>query len=49
MDFDGDLYQRELGLSFVQRLRGERRFATVAALQQQMRKDVEKARRVLSS
>jgi riboflavin kinase / FMN adenylyltransferase len=48
-DFEGDLYERELALSFVQRLRGERRFATVAALQQQMAKDVEKARRVLSS
>ena len=49
LDFEGDLYQRQLAVSFVQRLRGERRFATVAALQQQMRKDVEKARRVLSS
>ena len=48
-DFEGDLYGRELAVSFVQRLRGERRFATVQALQQQMGKDVDKAKRVLSS
>ena len=48
-DFEGDLYERELAVSFVQRLRGERRFATVAALQQQMRRDVDKAKRVLGS
>jgi FAD synthase len=33
---------------FVQRLRGERRFASVTALQQQISRDVETARRVLS-
>jgi len=48
-DFEGDLYERELAVSFVQRLRGERRFATVTALQQQMRRDVDKAKRVLGS
>jgi riboflavin kinase/FMN adenylyltransferase len=49
LDFEGDLYRKELAVSFVQRLRGERRFASVPALQQQMAKDVAKARRVLSS
>ena len=48
-DFDGDLYGHALSVFFVQRLRGERRFKTVPALQQQMAKDVEKAKRVLSS
>jgi riboflavin kinase/FMN adenylyltransferase len=47
LDFDGDLYDRLLTVWFVQRLRGEKRFATVAALQQQMAKDVQNARRIL--
>lgn len=49
LDFDGDLYGRTLTVSFVQRLRGEKRFATVPALQQQMTRDVENARRILSA
>ena len=48
MDFDGDLYDRLLTVWFVQRLRGERRFASVPGLQQQMAKDVENARRILA-
>jgi riboflavin kinase/FMN adenylyltransferase len=47
LDFDGDLYDQLLTVWFVQRLRGEKRFATVAALQQQMAKDVENTRRIL--
>jgi riboflavin kinase / FMN adenylyltransferase len=49
LDFDADLYDRLLTVWFVQRLRGEKRFATVPALQQQMTKDVENARRILTS
>jgi len=48
LDFDGDLYDRLLTVSFVQRLRAEKRFATVPALQQQMARDVENARRILA-
>jgi riboflavin kinase/FMN adenylyltransferase len=44
IDFDGDLYGAELRLRFVERLRGERRFATVEALVAEMRSDVERAR-----
>jgi riboflavin kinase / FMN adenylyltransferase len=47
-DFDGDLYGRQMSVWFVQRLRGDRRFATPHALQAQMAKDVENAKRVLS-
>ncbi|HKV30607.1 MAG TPA: bifunctional riboflavin kinase/FAD synthetase [Candidatus Dormibacteraeota bacterium] len=47
LDFEGDLYDKLITLWFVQRLRAERRFATVAALQQQMARDVESARRIL--
>jgi len=47
MDFDGDLYGKLITLWFVQRLRAEKRFASVPALQQQMTRDVENARRIL--
>jgi riboflavin kinase/FMN adenylyltransferase len=48
IDFEGDLYDRMLTVSFTQRLRGEKRFASVPGLQQQMARDVENARRILS-
>jgi riboflavin kinase/FMN adenylyltransferase len=48
LDFDGDLYGSELRLDFVRRLRGERRFATAEALIEQMGRDVEQTRRVLT-
>jgi riboflavin kinase/FMN adenylyltransferase len=43
IDFDGDLYGSELRLDFVSRLRGERAFATVEALVEQMARDVDAA------
>ena len=46
LDFEGDLYGRELRLDFLERLRGERRFETVEALVAQMHLDVEEARRI---
>ncbi|MGH2968723.1 MAG: bifunctional riboflavin kinase/FAD synthetase [Solirubrobacteraceae bacterium] len=46
LDFDGDLYGRELRLDFLERLRGERRFDTVDALVEQMHRDVDDARRI---
>ena len=48
LDFDGDLYGKLITLWFIQRLRAEKRFATVPALQQQMARDVENARRILT-
>jgi riboflavin kinase/FMN adenylyltransferase len=47
LDFDADIYGRLLTVWFVQRLRGEKRFASVPALQQQMGRDVENTRRIL--
>jgi riboflavin kinase/FMN adenylyltransferase len=47
LDFDGDLYDKLITVWFVQRLRAEKRFASVPALQQQMARDVENARRIL--
>jgi riboflavin kinase/FMN adenylyltransferase len=49
IDRDEDLYGTTLRVAFVERLRGERRFAGVAELIAQMRADVEEARRVCAS
>jgi riboflavin kinase/FMN adenylyltransferase len=46
LDYDGDLYGTQLRLEFLRRLRGEKRFASVDALIEQMRLDVDEARRV---
>ena len=47
LDFEGDLYAQELRIDFHKRLRGERRFADVDALLEQMAKDVEATRTLL--
>lgn len=47
LDFDADIYDRLVTVWVVQRLRGEKRFASVPSLQQQMARDVENARRIL--
>jgi riboflavin kinase / FMN adenylyltransferase len=44
-----DLYGAEVGLSFVERIRGQQRFESVAALVERMAVDVEEARRLLES
>lgn len=49
LDFDGDLYGATLRLDFMQRLRGERRFDSAAALVAQMRQDVERTRELLAA
>jgi riboflavin kinase/FMN adenylyltransferase len=46
-DFDGDLYGRYLDVDFVQRLRDEKKFESLAALVEQMHRDAAQARRVL--
>jgi riboflavin kinase / FMN adenylyltransferase len=46
LDFDGDLYDRELRIAFLSRLRGERRFDTVEGLVEQMHRDVQDARTI---
>ena len=48
-DFDGDLYGRILEVSFVEKLRDERRFPDVQALAEQIQKDSAKARGILQA
>lgn len=49
LDWQGDLYGRELELEFVARLRGEQRFAGPAALVAQIGRDVARARELLGA
>jgi riboflavin kinase/FMN adenylyltransferase len=44
LDYSGDLYNRLLRVEFVERLRAEQRFASVAELSAQIQRDVESAR-----
>ena len=44
LDRDVDLYGQVLRVEFLNRLRGERRFESVEALVEQMRRDVERTR-----
>jgi len=46
LDFEADIYGRELRLDFIERLRGERRFDSVDALVEQMGTDVQETRRI---
>jgi len=47
--FDGDLYGEVLRVGFVKRLRGERRFESVDALVEQMKRDIAEAERVCAA
>ncbi len=47
LDFDGDLYGKEIKLAFIARLRDEQRFSSVDALRAQITKDAERARKIL--
>ncbi|HYF28555.1 MAG TPA: bifunctional riboflavin kinase/FAD synthetase [Baekduia sp.] len=44
IDWSGDIYGEPIEVAFIKRLRGEKRFASVDALLEQMAKDVEQAR-----
>jgi riboflavin kinase / FMN adenylyltransferase len=46
LDFDDDIYDHELRLDFLERLRGERRFDSIEALVEQMGRDVSETRRI---
>jgi riboflavin kinase/FMN adenylyltransferase len=48
LDFDGDLYSREIAISFIDRLRDERRFPNPEALLTQIERDIRRARVILN-
>jgi riboflavin kinase/FMN adenylyltransferase len=47
LDFDEDIYGKEISVNFVRRLRDEIRFPSIAALSDQIRKDIVAAREIL--
>lgn len=49
LDFEGDLYDRELRLLFIDRLRNERRFSSPGMLLDQIERDIQRARKMLAS
>jgi riboflavin kinase/FMN adenylyltransferase len=49
LDWDGDLYDRRVRTTFRARLRDEIKFASVDALLEQIRRDIDEARVVLAS
>ena len=49
LDFDGDLYGREISIAFVDFLRGDKRFETAETLSAQMTKDCARARDILAA
>jgi riboflavin kinase/FMN adenylyltransferase len=49
LDFDGELYGQEIELTFVEKLRSERKFASIDALKEQIGRDVVEARRLFAA
>jgi riboflavin kinase/FMN adenylyltransferase len=47
LDFEGDLYGKTADVSFVDRIRGEKKFSGIEELKQQITQDVEEARRIV--
>src|SRR4051812_20420237 len=47
LDFEGELYGKELRLDFIERIRGEKRFESVETLVEQMHRDVEDIRQIV--
>lgn len=48
LDFDENIYGEKIRINFIQRIRDEKKFAGVTELSDQIRKDVEAARRILA-
>ena len=49
LDYEANLYQEEISLSFIARLRDEQRFSGVPALVAQIQKDIHCAREILGA
>jgi riboflavin kinase/FMN adenylyltransferase len=48
LDFDGDLYGREMEVEFIERIRDELKFDSIPALVAEMTRDKERAREILA-
>lgn len=48
LDFEGDLYRKDLKVEFIERLREEKKFTSVGELRQQVMRDIQTARASLS-
>jgi riboflavin kinase/FMN adenylyltransferase len=49
LDFEGELYGQEIELSFVEKLRPEKKFASIDALKEQIGRDITEARRIFAA
>jgi len=49
LDYNGEMYGRELKIDFVERLRGEKKFETIEELKEQIAEDVKKGEDILKS
>jgi riboflavin kinase/FMN adenylyltransferase len=49
LDFDQDLYDKEIELEFVSRIREEKKYDSIHELQEQIGRDVQEVRKVLRS
>jgi riboflavin kinase/FMN adenylyltransferase len=49
LDFSGNLYDEEVRVRFVARLRGEEKFESIEALVEQIQRDCDDARAILSA
>jgi riboflavin kinase / FMN adenylyltransferase len=48
LDFEGDLYGRDMLVEFIERIRDERKFESLDLLVTEMRRDIERARAILA-
>jgi riboflavin kinase / FMN adenylyltransferase len=48
LDFEGDLYGREMEVEFIERIRDERKFDSIPSLTAEMERDKERARAILA-
>ncbi len=48
LDFEGDLYGREMQVEFIERIRDERKFNSILSLAAEMERDKERARAILA-
>lgn len=47
-DFDGELYGQQIKINLIEKIRDERKFESIEELRQQIAKDIENARKILS-